>query len=655
VQGRREIVQGTQGQANGSWYTLRLELDGTNVSVYLDGERIGSTTDADFASGKIGLFTSNKSFLLDDVVVGDAAVKPVSLVLDPPTLVRSAEAETAPLEVQVRALTSDGMTPDSFTVVSDNEAVVSVTVTGTSVSLQPLAQGEAHVTFTSGSEPTLNKIVTLTVTPAYRDPVGPVPGLAAAAQPTIGATEVAVDGTLSLRFDAPPTLGAGSIRILNADGSVADSISVDRETDVLGPTTGTTGGRIRQVNTRQVVVVGNEVRIKPHSRVLQYGTQYSVGIADGAIVGTLAGATFAGVGSQAGWAFTTRATAPTGANLSVDDDGAADFRSIQGALDHVMETLDAAAPATISIADGNYHELLYLRGKNNVTLRGESRAGVVVEYENFEGFNGGTGASVTARGTMPGGGRSLFLIENADLLTLDNFTLRNTHRRTGGGDQAETLYFNADQGRLVATDMTFTSEQDTLQLRGFSWFFNSLVEGNVDFIWGSSHAALFENSEIRTLGDSQRTTPSGGYVVQARTQAAGDKGYVFLNSSMTQAAGPAGTTVAPGATYFARSSGNAMVFDNVAVINCQLDTHIATLGWAELGVNNQPAPNPIAATATSGWKEFGSTDLAGNALTLDGRAGSARVLTAQEVAAGFANRALVFADFNGGAGWNPTP
>ena len=38
-----------------------------------------------------------------------------------------------------------------------------------------------------------------------------------------------------------------------------------------------------------------------------------------------------------------------------------------------------------------------------------------------------------------------------------------------------------------------------------TWVFNSLVEGNVDFIWGNNRASLFENSEIRTLGDSRGT------------------------------------------------------------------------------------------------------------------------------------------------------
>jgi pectate lyase len=656
VQGRREIVQGTQGQADGSWYTLRLELIGSALSMYLDGERIGSTMDSEFTSGKIGLFTANKSFLIDDIVVGDPALKPVSLVLSPPTLLRTVEAETPPLQVVVQALTSDGVTPDSFSAVSDNEAVLTVTIAGTTVSLNPLTAGVAHVTFTSGSDPSLSKVVTLTVTPAYRDPPGVVAGLAAAADPAPAATLVPVDSTLRLRFDAPPTLGTGSVRIFRAsDGSLADSISLGAESDVLGPPMGTSGGRIRQVNTRPIRVDGNDVLIQPHHRVLEYGTSYTVGVADGAIVGTLGGVAFAGVGSQANWGFATRATAPTAADVTVDDNGnTADFRTIQAALDHVMQNVAVDAPATISVANGNYHELLYERGKNNLTIRGESKDGVVVDYENFEGFNAGTGASVMARGTSAAGGRSLFLAEGSDLLTLDNFTIRNTHRRTGAGDQAETIYFNVDQGRLVATNMQFSSEQDTLQLHGFSWFFNTLIEGNVDFIWGNNHVALFENSEVRTVGDSRNTTASGGYVVQARTVAVTDKGFVFLNSSLTQGAGPAGTLTAAGATYLARSGGNPANFDNVAVINCKLDTHIAALGWAEAGVNGQPAPTPATGTADSGWREFGSTDLAGAPLSLAARSAAAHILTAQEVADGYTNRAQIFSAFNGGAGWNPT-
>jgi hypothetical protein len=58
-------------------------------------------------------------------------------------------------------------------------------------------------------------------------------------------------------------------------------------------------------------------------------------------------------------------------------------------------------------------------------------------------------------------------------------------------------------------------------------------------------------------------------------------------------------------------------------------------------------------TADAGWREYGSTDLAGNPLNLGARVGG-YTLRDTEVAR-FATRAKVFAAYGGGAGWNPQP
>jgi pectin methylesterase-like acyl-CoA thioesterase len=301
---------------------------------------------------------------------------------------------------------------------------------------------------------------------------------------------------------------------------------------------------------------------------------------------------------------------------------------------------------------------LFLRGKNNVTIVGESRDGVVIQYRNYETLNSGSGGSQSVGSGSPGGGRAVFLIETSDLLTLDTLTLHNTMLRSANASsQAETLYFNNDTGRLVAKNATFLSEQDTLQLKGYTWFFNSLVAGNVDFIWGNNRVALFENCEIRSVGDTTSTT-SGGYVVQARSVSATDKGFVFLGSRLTHGPGPgpvAGDvpTGASAATYLARSPGLGTSDDNVAFVNCQMDNHVIPIGWA-YNTNGQPAPNPSVASAASGWREFGSTDLTGAQLNLGTRVGGYQ-LTAGDVATGFASRAQIFAAFGGGAGWNPQP
>jgi pectin methylesterase-like acyl-CoA thioesterase len=414
---------------------------------------------------------------------------------------------------------------------------------------------------------------------------------------------------------------------------------------------------VRRVNTAPIRIDGNTVRITPHTGKLAYGTAYYVAIADGVFTNTtLGGLPFVGIGKLGDWSFTTQAAAPTASTVTVDDDGGADFRTVQGALDYAMQNFAKTAPVTINVKNGTYDELLYLNGKDNVTIEGESRDGVVIRYTNNDTLNPGTGTSQspTVAGS-PAGGRAVMLVENADMLVLDTLTIDNTTIRSPAiSGQAETVYFNSDK-RLVARHANFMSEQDTLNLKGWSWFYDTLVAGNVDFIWGGSHAALFENSEIRSLGDSANAS-SGGYVVQARVPAATDVGYVFLNSALTHGPGPGPNhgDVPLGATYLARSPGTTSTWDNVAFVNCRMDAHVAPAGWAGQGVNGQPAPNPAVATLDAGWREYGSTTLAGTPLDLSTRVGG-YVLSDADVAARFANRALVFAAYGGGAGWNPQP
>ena len=62
---------------------VRFEMENEKLTVYLDGENMGTAEDTTYsAAGLIGLFTNNRSFELDDLKVGDPAVKPVQLTLD---------------------------------------------------------------------------------------------------------------------------------------------------------------------------------------------------------------------------------------------------------------------------------------------------------------------------------------------------------------------------------------------------------------------------------------------------------------------------------------------------------------------------------------------------------------------------------------------
>ncbi|USX27761.1 pectinesterase family protein [Oxalobacteraceae bacterium OTU3CINTB1] len=454
--------------------------------------------------------------------------------------------------------------------------------------------------------------------------------------PAARAADVQVDTPLRIVFDKPPVLGAGgAVRIYRvADRALVDELRTGEDVDVIG---NPQQEYKRVVRYTPITVQGATATIRPHSAKLDYDTEYEIVIDAGVFTG-------AGI---APWTFRTRAAAPTGNNLSVDDDGPADFRTVQGALNHAMGQLPRAAPVSIRIADGRYDQLLYLRGKDNITLRGESRDGVILEATNNDGINPGTGAGRGPLTPAANGGRSVLLIEDADMVTLDHLTLiNNTVRAHSKGGQAETLVFSSDRGRLIARDASFFSEQDTIQVKGYSWFHRTLIAGNVDFIWGGNRAALFEDSEIRTVGDSAHAG-GGGYIVQARTVAAGEPGFVFLNSRLTHGPGPLGNDVPARKAYLARQ-GPPATWDNVSFINCRMDNHIAAQGWAP------KKPQTPEAKPGAGWSEFGSTDLAGRPLDLSQRT-PGHQLTAEQVAARFGSRQQIFNTFNDGKGWNPVP
>lgn len=459
--------------------------------------------------------------------------------------------------------------------------------------------------------------------------------------PAAGATAY-VDDTLRLGFDSAPALGtAGTVRIYrHSDDALVDTIKVAGDIEQLGYA-GIAQARV--LNNTPIVIAGTSATIRLHSDKLAYGTRYDVVVDDGVFLGaTLGGLPFKGVDKAAGWSFTTQARRPAGAQVTVDDDGPADFRSLQGALNYVMRYVGRDDVATITLKNGHYHEMLFLRGKNKLTIKGESRDGVVIEFDNNDGLNPGSGASSPAGSGVVTGGRALLLVEDADLLTLASLTIHNTHLKNGKGDQAETIYFNSPE-RLVATHVNFISRQDTVLVNGYSWFYDCLIAGDVDFIWGYAHAALFENSEIRTVSDNTNAS-KGGYLVQARSRLPTDRGYVFLNSRLTRGAG-----VPDGKTTLARSSGRATLFDQVAYINTTMDAHIAAAGW-----HDKPLPTPATATAAAGWREYNSRTPAGAAIDTGARLVVSHQLRADEASAAYANRAQIFSSYNN-TGWNPQP
>lgn len=513
-----------------------------------------------------------------------------------------------------------GGAPDLVAVVADARIATAVVVDG-ALRITPLMPGQTTVALSSASDPWAGANLTVAVGPRFVEPTG-APA-SAGLGPARGERGVPPDTPLHLTLAPGAQLsGEGSIRIWRKrDGALAGVIRPGETVSRIGP-----APRQRLVREHRLRLVDGQLRARlPQG--LEYDTEY-VAAAEARLV---RGADFTG----ARWAFRTTPHRPVGDSVTVATTGRAHFRTVQGALDYAMG-LPRAMPLTVNVRDGVYPELLYLRDKDRLTVRGASREATIIRATNSDTLNPGSGSGQASQEPGLLGGRALFLAQDSDLLEIRDIALHNTTLRSDGhSPQAETLFFNSLDGRLSVRNAHFSSEQDTLQLKGYAWIYKSLVEGNVDFVWGNNRATLFEDSEIRTVGDSANPD-SGGYIVQARTIGPAEPGFVFLRSRLTSGPGPAGNLPPHGSAYLARSPGTANTWDHVAFIECTIGPHIAADGWLR-----RPVPNPLQ----GGWREYGNRAPDGQPRHYGGA-----VLDAAQ-AARYLTRAAVFA----GSGWNPQP
>jgi hypothetical protein len=425
--------------------------------------------------------------------------------------------------------------------------------------------------------------------------------LADVAYPAPGATSAYTDGELALTFDAAPTLNlGGSIQIYEAsDGTEVDNIKFSGESYVLAGTPIAVGSELVRVD-------GNTVYFKPHPGRLAYGTGYYVVIPTTAISGKLNGKEFTGLSdlsTVASWNFTTRAAPALDAkNITVDgaQTGRADFRTLQGALSAVQSGFADTADVRINVAAGTYRELLRFVGSANAaqTIRISGPSGnaqgddCVVQWANGNGMNGSTQT------------RAAFYFSGANLV-LENISFKNTAARATVG-QAEALYFagGANGTHLAAYNSSFYSNQDTLQTSGRNWFYKCHIEGNVDFIWGTADAALFESCDMRFVNDVggaasySLVVARTGATIAAGASGTVGKGYVLLKSTVN---------VDPNVTaYFGRDAGTGAYYDQVALVN------VAFTGQGSVGAglwNTATPPLSMGDASYVGWKSTGISGL----------------------------------------------
>ena len=626
------VVLGAQDATDGQWYLLRLQRQHDTLSLYLNGQQVAAVTiPAHTVLTPVGIWSFNRSFEMDYLAVGTA--KPAELDINLQQL------ENQPItgyqfeqsqdilwrvdNVDTADISVINLTPELFTLQSDKQQF----------RLQYLKPGQGAVLLQSQSQPHRFKQLNIQVLPALAFPAKTDSSQITALWPE-PASRVSADTLLKLTLAQDFRLSEhGAVRLyqLHADGTttLVDEIKAGLEMDAFGSSR---ANKYRSIRRPMIWQDGKTLLIKPHSGKLAAGNTYQVQVSAGLLQFSTDVNTFNGIGPDARWQFSIKAEPQAKPTMRVAQDGSGDFLTVQGALDFVMS--DAGAKVqTVKIGAGVYPEPLYLYGTEALLIEGEGANLSHIAFSNYESLNSGLGLGYGKLPGHTGGGRSLFMVEDVGQLILKNLSITNLHqRREGVRNQAESLYFNST-GKLLVGNSHFTSEQDTLMLKGTSYFYRCLIAGNVDFIWGQNYLSLFEQNEIRSLGNSVKDPDSeyaeGSYILQARTVSEDAPGFIFINNRFTSHPGPTGNRIRPGSTFIARSAGRPAYIDNVLLLNNQFDQHISAQGWAG-PLNHEPLPNPEQADATRGWREYGSTDLKGNELDTSARS-YGRVLTEDEL------------------------
>ena len=419
--------------------------------------------------------------------------------------------------------------------------------------------------------------------------------------PNNGATGICYDTPLAITFSAAPSLGtAGTIKIFNVTNSATpvDSISV---TNGVQPRTFPGDGQLFAYQTIQIS--GNTARIFPHFGVLSSNATYYVTIDNGAFTDA-AGAYFVGITATNVWQFATKVGGPVDTNNPVvNADGTADFVTVQGAVNS-LATGTSATQRVINIRNGLYNEIVDITGKNNITLRGQSRTGAVVYFPNNINYQNPVNGGTTH-------GRMTFKV-NANDIVFDTMTISNSTAQ--GGGQAEALMIETGAKRCVVYNSEIDSRQDTILANVNSsqaYFYKSTVKGNFDYIWGGGNL-YFDQCDIHTI-----TGTGSGQLTAARTDTASTQ------STNTPWLNPGGTYTAngmsfvnctftsdPGLGNITLAGSNGGAGNNVSWYGCDFATNVVSptntlfggnyVFWQDMNTSNGIAFTYPVVTSISG-------------------------------------------------------
>ncbi|MFC4231137.1 pectinesterase family protein [Parasediminibacterium paludis] len=250
-------------------------------------------------------------------------------------------------------------------------------------------------------------------------------------------------------------------------------------------------------------------------------------------------------------------------NKTVAKDGSGDFTTLQAAIDAAPTTATAASPWVIYIRNGKYREKINIPStKPYIQIVGESVANVFVYYDD----------PATILGTQ----NSASFTINASDFTAVNITFANTF---GDGSQAVAVLVNAD--RVAFKNCRLMANQDTLYVKGSgvprSYFKNCYIDGNIDFIFGSS-VAVFDSCVVYA---KSKTGTGASFMTAANTPAGQAYGFTFRGCVIPANTG--GTSYYLGRPW--PSPSEALTNQKTIYLNCTLPYTVNPAGWSTWDAN----------------------------------------------------------------------
>ena len=187
-------------------------------------------------------------------------------------------------------------------------------------------------------------------------------------------------------------------------------------------------------------------------------------------------------------------------------DGSGDYTTVQEAFDALPVD---NKPHIVRLRPGIYEEKVTLTSRHPyVTLIGDDAATCIITWDDYAGRDNGAG------GTLGTAGSQTFLVEANDF-TASNVTIANTYVNSqaniaADGKDSQAVAVQVKGDRAAFYGCRITGYQDTFYGRGTGRVYlrGCYVEGNVDFIFGSSTIVADRCTLRMNRNNSVVTAPS---------------------------------------------------------------------------------------------------------------------------------------------------